>query len=163
MVTTSVFVAAMGTGTALFIAVTIVVYKYYVQKRKCKEWSSLDQMPFPMPPDKAYKSHFPFTKKDFNIEKELLTGGGSSTSGSAGGAIGSTGSRHSTPNSSAHSLTAELLRAPLDLPPTTGHNASASPPPLQHQSRSYPGGAPLLCRTPSVSSQSSLDSTASKQ
>ncbi|CAH1968324.1 unnamed protein product [Acanthoscelides obtectus] len=63
MVTTSVFVAAIGTGATLFIAVTIVVYKYYVQKRKCKEWSSLDQMPFPMPPDKAYKSYFPFSRK----------------------------------------------------------------------------------------------------
>ncbi|CAH1968325.1 unnamed protein product [Acanthoscelides obtectus] len=97
--------------------------------------------------------------EDFNIEKELLTGGGSTSSG----AIGSSGSRHSTPNSSAQSLTAELLRAPLDIAPSTGNNASASPPPLQHQSRSYPGGPPLLCRTPSVSSQSSLDSTASKQ
>lgn len=63
-------------------------------------------------------------------------------------------------NASAQQMTAEILKTPLDL-----CSAPVQPPQpsLQHQSKSYPGGQPLLCRTPSVSSQSSLDSTASKQ
>ncbi|KAJ8982658.1 hypothetical protein NQ317_019059 [Molorchus minor] len=61
-------------------------------------------------------------------------------------------------NASAQSLTAEILKTPLDL-----CSAPIAPHSLQHQSKSYPGGPPVLCRTPSVSSQSSLDSTASKQ
>ncbi|XP_060532007.1 synaptotagmin-5-like [Cylas formicarius] len=62
-------------------------------------------------------------------------------------------------NSSAQSMTAEIMKTPLDLcssPPVGTHS-------LQHQSKSYPSGQSLLCRTPSASSQSSLDSTASKQ
>ncbi|KAJ8919456.1 hypothetical protein NQ315_016556 [Exocentrus adspersus] len=60
-------------------------------------------------------------------------------------------------NSSAQALTAEVLKTQLDL------CSAPMAPHLQHQSKSYPGGQPLLCRTPSASSQSSLDSTASKQ
>lgn len=56
-------------------------------------------------------------------------------------------------------MSADILKTPLDV-----CSAPIGPPPLQHQSKSYPGGQPLqLCRTPSVSSQSSLESTASKQ
>ncbi|XP_018322417.1 synaptotagmin-5 isoform X2 [Agrilus planipennis] len=51
-----------------------------------------------------------------------------------------------------------MMKAPLDLCQNSG-NA----PLLQHQSKSYPGGQPPLCRTPSVSSQSSLESSASRQ
>lgn len=61
-------------------------------------------------------------------------------------------------NVSANALTAELLKTPLEL----CQNAS-NVPALQHQSKSYPGGQPPLCRTPSVSSQSSLESSASRQ
>ncbi|KAF2901710.1 hypothetical protein ILUMI_04471, partial [Ignelater luminosus] len=61
-------------------------------------------------------------------------------------------------NVSSHALTAELLKTPLEL-----CQNSSSVPALQHQSKSYPGGQPPLCRTPSVSSQSSLESSASRQ
>lgn len=61
-------------------------------------------------------------------------------------------------NASAQALTAELMKMPLEL-----CSASQGSHSLQHQSKSYPGGQPLLCRTPSVSSQSSLDSSASRQ
>lgn len=61
-------------------------------------------------------------------------------------------------NTSAQAMTAELMKTPLDVCSNV-QGAHA----LQHQSKSYPGGQPLLCRTPSVSSQSSLDSSASRQ
>ncbi|XP_023314757.1 synaptotagmin-C [Trichogramma pretiosum] len=45
MVSSAVLGAAAGTGLALVIAVTIVVYKYYSMGRKVKSWSSLDRWP----------------------------------------------------------------------------------------------------------------------
>ncbi|XP_050300266.1 synaptotagmin-5 isoform X2 [Anthonomus grandis grandis] len=63
------------------------------------------------------------------------------------------------PRASTHSMSTDIIKTPLDL----CSSASTSPQSLQHQSRSYPGGPPLLCRTPSASSQSSLDSSTSKQ
>ncbi|KAK9692692.1 C2 domain [Popillia japonica] len=63
-------------------------------------------------------------------------------------------------NSSSQAVTAELMKTPLDV---CSNSNSYGSPHLQHQSKSYPGGQPLLCRTPSVSSQSSLDSGASRQ
>ena len=56
------------------------------------------------------------------------------------------------PTVAPHAVNPELLRTPLD-----------SSPVLTHQSKSYPGGQPRLARTPSVSSQSSLDSSISRQ
>lgn len=47
MVASAVLGAAAGTGLALFVAMTIVVYRYYTFRRKAKEWGSLDRMPFP--------------------------------------------------------------------------------------------------------------------
>nr|XP_023016151.1 synaptotagmin-5 [Leptinotarsa decemlineata] len=139
MVGSAVFGAALGTGTALLIAMTIVVYKYYNRKRKSEEWHSLDRMPFPSNVEKSSKPFYPLPKTEFNVEKEHLN-------------------IQPPQNVSAQALTAEILKTPLDV-----CSAAVAPPALQHQSKSYPGGQPLLCRTPSVSSQSSLDSTASKQ
>jgi hypothetical protein len=51
-----------------------------------------------------------------------------------------------------HSVNPDFMRSPLDASPV-----------LTHQSKSYPGGQPHLARTPSVSSQGSLDSGASRQ
>lgn len=53
-----------------------------------------------------------------------------------------------------HAVNTEALRHPLDIAgsPLHGH--------LQHQSKSFP---PRLQRTPSISSQSSLDSAQSRQ
>lgn len=47
MVASAVLGAAAGTGMALFVAMTIMVYRYYTYRRKAKEWGSLDRMPFP--------------------------------------------------------------------------------------------------------------------
>lgn len=47
MVSSAIFGAAAGTGLALFVAMTIVVYRYYAVRRKGKYWSSLDRWPEP--------------------------------------------------------------------------------------------------------------------
>lgn len=46
MVASAVLCAAVGTGMMLFVGITIVLYRYYSLRRKVKEWSSLDKMPF---------------------------------------------------------------------------------------------------------------------
>lgn len=46
MVGSAVFGAAVGTGAALLIAMTIVVYRYYNLKRQAKEWNSIDRLPY---------------------------------------------------------------------------------------------------------------------
>lgn len=52
-----------------------------------------------------------------------------------------------------HSINTESLRGPLEISPSPLHQQ------LQHQSKSFP---PRLQRTPSISSQSSLDSAPSR-
>lgn len=47
MVSAAVLGAATGTGLALVVAVTIVVYRYYSVKRLSKYWSTLDRWPEP--------------------------------------------------------------------------------------------------------------------
>ncbi|XP_055383643.1 synaptotagmin-5 [Condylostylus longicornis] len=54
----------------------------------------------------------------------------------------------------AHGINTELLRGPIEMSPSPLHQH------LQHQSKSFP---PRLQRTPSISSQSSLDSAPSRQ
>jgi len=43
MVTSAVLGAAAGTGFALLIAMTIVVYRYYALRRRGKDWSHLER------------------------------------------------------------------------------------------------------------------------
>lgn len=47
MVSSAVLGAAAGTGLALVVAMTIVVYRYYAFKRKGKYWNNLDRWPDP--------------------------------------------------------------------------------------------------------------------
>ncbi|KAI4463434.1 synaptotagmin [Holotrichia oblita] len=143
MVASAVLGAATGTGMALFVGVTIVVYRYYALKKRAKEWGSLDRMAFPDPilQKRSLKSVYAVTQKDFNVAKEHHI-------------------IQPPQNSSSQAVTAELMKTPLDV---CSNSNSYGSPHLQHQSKSYPGGQPLLCRTPSVSSQSSLDSGASRQ
>ncbi|XP_026824177.1 synaptotagmin-6 isoform X2 [Ooceraea biroi] len=48
MVSSAIFGAAAGTGLALLVAMTIVIYRYYSVKRKGKwNWSDLDRWPDP--------------------------------------------------------------------------------------------------------------------
>jgi len=44
MVTSAVLGAAAGTGFALLIAMTIVVYRYYALRRRSKDWSHLERV-----------------------------------------------------------------------------------------------------------------------
>lgn len=43
IVSSAVLGAAAGTGLALVVAVTIVVYRYYLVRRRGKEWAELDR------------------------------------------------------------------------------------------------------------------------
>ncbi|CAK9803709.1 hypothetical protein ANTQUA_LOCUS3754, partial [Anthophora quadrimaculata] len=56
MVSSAVFGAAAGTGLALVVAMTIVVYRYYAVKRKGKYWNNLDRWPDP-PSTKKPEGH----------------------------------------------------------------------------------------------------------
>ena len=58
MVASAVLGAAAGTGMALFVGLTIVIYRYYTVRRRAKEWGSLDRTPFPDPIVQK-KSHRP--------------------------------------------------------------------------------------------------------
>ncbi|XP_025156336.1 synaptotagmin-6 isoform X2 [Harpegnathos saltator] len=143
MVSSAIFGAAAGTGLALVVAMTIVVYRYYAVKQKGKwNWSNLDR--WPDPPTirnsitdgqlhhhhshtasashvldcwrKPQKSYYAVQTGEFNIAKE----------------------QHA-------------------VQPSTSESG------LPHQSRSYPGGGSggsggrTLARNSSVSSQSSLE------
>ncbi|KAK5643895.1 hypothetical protein RI129_007740 [Pyrocoelia pectoralis] len=142
MVGSAVLGAAAGTGMALIVAMTLVIYRYYTLKRKNKEWGSLDKVAFPettaVPKRSSKPIYAAVTQKEFNVAKE----------------------QHKIQppqNVSSNALTAELLKTPLEVCQNTSHV-----PTLPYQSKSYPGGQPPLCRTPSVSSQSSLESSASR-
>ncbi|XP_046489341.1 synaptotagmin-5 isoform X1 [Neodiprion pinetum] len=132
MVSSAVLGAAAGTGLALVVAMTIVVYRYYAVKRKGKSWSSLDRWPDPPSTTKnrgqnstggstvlncwrkPQQSFYAVQTGEFNVAKEQHAVQPSAVTESGGG--------------------------------------------LPHQSRSYPGGGGRpLARTPSVSSQSSLE------
>ncbi|XP_043520329.1 synaptotagmin-5 isoform X1 [Frieseomelitta varia] len=147
MVSSAIFGAAAGTGLALVVAMTIVVYRYYAVKRKGKYWSNLDRWPDPpgtkRPEErqkdcsehchdasssqvlncwrKEQKNYYAVQTREFNVAKE----------------------QHAVQPCS--SVVVE----------------SGS---LPHQSRSYPGGGSgsgsmgrLFTRNSSVSSQSSLE------
>lgn len=48
VISSAIFGAAAGTGLALVVAMTIVIYRYYAVKRKGKwDWSNLDRWPDP--------------------------------------------------------------------------------------------------------------------
>ncbi|KAG7206379.1 hypothetical protein KM043_003744 [Ampulex compressa] len=148
MVSSAIFGAAAGTGLALVVAMTIVIYRYYAVKRKGKYWSNLDRWPDPPSTSrnnpeeqrdqrhhhchsapashvldcwrKPQKSYYAIQTGEFNVAKEQHAVQPSSVVESGG---------------------------------------------LPHQSRSYPGGGGgpgagvgrLLARNSSVSSQSSVE------
>lgn len=43
MVSSAVLGAAVGSGLALMVAVTIVMYRYYLLRKRGKEWDELDR------------------------------------------------------------------------------------------------------------------------
>ncbi|KAL0111392.1 hypothetical protein PUN28_012940 [Cardiocondyla obscurior] len=140
MVSSAIFGAAAGTGLALVVAMTIVIYRYYSAKRRGKwNWSNLDRWPDPSSVksntnDKSHRHHchiastsrmldcwrkkqnsyYSVQTKEFNVAKEQ------------------------------HAVQPSVTESGLP-----------------HQSRSYPGGGEsgsrTLARNSSVSSQSSLE------
>lgn len=74
MVSSAIFGAAAGTGFALVVAMTIVVYRYYVVKRKGKwNWSNLDRWPDPptvkstVADDQSHRYHHCRTKSTTHV------------------------------------------------------------------------------------------------
>ncbi|XP_012288184.1 synaptotagmin-6 [Orussus abietinus] len=58
MVSSAILGAATGTGLALVVAMTIVVYRYYAAKRKGKHWSDLDRWRDPPPTKPRQETHY---------------------------------------------------------------------------------------------------------
>ncbi|XP_063695465.1 synaptotagmin-6 [Culicoides brevitarsis] len=128
-ISSAILGAATGTGLALMVAMMIVVYRYYVYRRKGAEWEELDRLEEKRNARKVQLLQECSVPKDSPIPIQPPT---------------------SVPS---HSINTELLRGPLEISPSPLHQQ------LQHQSRSFP---PRLQRTPSISSQSSLDSAPSR-
>lgn len=63
MVASAVLGAAAGTGMALVVAMTIVVYRYYTLRRRAKEWGPLDRYTSDIPPRKTTKPVYAITQK----------------------------------------------------------------------------------------------------
>ncbi|XP_034171704.1 synaptotagmin beta isoform X2 [Osmia lignaria lignaria] len=148
MVSSAIFGAATGTGLALVVAMTIVVYRYYAVKRKGKYWSNLDR--WPDPPS--------ITKKPDSRQEDCH--------------------HHSHNTSSSHVLNCWRQQQKNYYAVQTGEfniakeqhavqpcsSVVVESGGLPHQSRSYPGGSGgtgnmgrLFTRNSSVSSQSSLE------
>ncbi|XP_072751100.1 synaptotagmin-5 isoform X2 [Anoplolepis gracilipes] len=139
MVSSAIFGAAAGTGLALVVAMTIVIYRYYAMKRKGKwSWNNLDR--WPDPPGRSVRN-------SNEVERQ---------------------SRHHHTATATHVLdcwrkpqksyyavqTAEfnIAKEQHAVQPSTTESG------LPHQSRSYPGGGGrTLARNSSVSSQSSVE------
>ncbi|KRF84845.1 synaptotagmin-5 isoform X2 [Drosophila virilis] len=132
MVSSAVLGAATGTGLALLLAVTIVMYRYYLLRRRGKEWDELDRW-------EETRIMRKLKLKEVNISKESHP-------------IQPATQLHGIPCVPNHPIPADILRGPAEV--------FHSPLHLHHQSRSFP---PRLQRTPSISSQSSVDSAPSRQ
>ncbi|RZF44926.1 hypothetical protein LSTR_LSTR013116 [Laodelphax striatellus] len=154
MVTSAVLGAATGTGLALVVAMTIVVYRYYSARRYGKDWEYCDSWATPV----SHYKHKPRPRQSTQIS-------------------GYSVSPHTVFNVSQEQ---RVVQPPSSSPPPAPHHnqhmpqppsttAASTPTPhgdphtahLTHQSRSYP--LPTSPRTLSMSSQSSLDSAVSKQ
>ena len=56
MVASAVLGAAVGTGLALVVAMTVLLYHYYVSRRQCKDWGDLERFETPMPSTSSVRS-----------------------------------------------------------------------------------------------------------
>ncbi|XP_011870494.1 PREDICTED: synaptotagmin-5 isoform X1 [Vollenhovia emeryi] len=145
MVSSAIFGAAAGTGLALVVAMTIVVYRYYAVKRKEKwNWSNLDRWPDP-----------PSIRSDNDDQPRLHH------------------HHHHHCHAASTSQVLDCWRKPQKsyYAVQTGEfnvakeqhavQPSITESGLPHQSRSYPGGggsgSRTLARNSSVSSQSSVE------
>ncbi|XP_044317470.1 synaptotagmin-5 [Drosophila rhopaloa] len=140
MVSSAVLGAAAGTGLALILAVTIVMYRYYLLRKRGKEWDELDRW-------EETRIMRKLQMKEVAIAKECQP---IQPASQLHGMHGGMGFNHHHMGSVSATGT-DILRGPAEV--------FHSPLHLHHQSRSFP---PRLQRTPSISSQSSVDSAPSR-
>ncbi|XP_076375788.1 synaptotagmin beta isoform X3 [Megalopta genalis] len=148
MVTSAIFGAAAGTGLALVVAVTIVVYRYYSVKRKGTYWSNLDRWPDP-----------PATRRPEPRQEDPLQQSHAATSSHVLNCWNKQQKNYCAVQSGEFNVAKEK-RAVQPCSSVVVESGS-----LPHQSRSYPSGSSgsggssgrLYTRTSSVSSQSSLE------
>ncbi|KAK9305215.1 hypothetical protein QLX08_003657 [Tetragonisca angustula] len=147
MVSSAIFGAAAGTGLALVVAMTIVVYRYYAVKRKGKYWSNLDRWPDP-----------PGTKRPEERQKDCSEHCHDASSSHVLNCWRKEQKNYYTVQTREFNVAKEQHAVQ---PCSSVVVESGS---LPHQSRSYPGGGSgsgsmgrLFTRNSSVSSQSSLE------
>ncbi|XP_078048099.1 synaptotagmin beta isoform X3 [Augochlora pura] len=145
MVTSAIFGAAAGTGLALVVAVTIVVYRYYSVKRKGTYWSNLDRWPDPPP-----------SRRTEPRQEDPLQHSHAATSSH----VLNCWSKQQKNYYAVQSAEFNVAKEKRAVQPSS--SAMVEPGSLPHQSRSYPSGSGgstgrLYTKTSSVSFQSSLE------
>ncbi|CAL7936423.1 unnamed protein product [Xylocopa violacea] len=147
MVSSAIFGAATGTGLALVVAMTIVVYRYYAVKRKGKYWSNLDRWPDP-----------PSTKRPEGRQEDCPQHCHDSSASHVLNCWRKQQKNYYAVQTAEFNITKEQHA----VQPCSSVVVESGG--LPHQSRSYPGGSGgsgsmgrLFTRNSSVSSQSSLE------
>ncbi|XP_011304547.1 synaptotagmin-6 isoform X1 [Fopius arisanus] len=150
MVSAAVLGAAAGTGLALVVAVTIVVYRYYSVKHYEKYWSTLDR--WPDPPANSTKGLIMKTNRTLHYCHTPPT------------SVLDCWRKPQRNYCAVQSQEFNVAKEHHAIQPSS--SSSASDGGLPHQSRSYPcssgaqvqgPGGRVLARNPSISSQSSLE------
>ncbi|XP_034952101.1 synaptotagmin-5 isoform X2 [Chelonus insularis] len=149
MVSAAVLGAAAGTGLALVVAVTIVVYRYYTAKYLDKYWNTLDR--WPDPPLKAS------SKEYYNISRSHHHSHSPPVASTVLDCWKKTKPNYYTIQPQEFNIAKEQH--------AVQPSSFTEGPGLPHQSRSYPSsavsvqgpGGRVLARNPSISSQGSLE------
>ncbi|XP_076175964.1 synaptotagmin beta isoform X2 [Ptiloglossa arizonensis] len=141
MISSAIFGAAAGTGLALVVAMTIVIYRYYAVKRKGKYWSNLDRWPDP-----------PCTKQPEPRQENRLHQDTSSSTH-----VLNCWRKQQRNYYAVQSGEFNVAKEKHAVQPCSSVVVESGG--LQHQSRSYSGGSVgrLFTRNSSVNSQSSLE------
>ncbi|KAM0734818.1 Synaptotagmin-C [Formica fusca] len=139
MVSSAIFGAAAGTGLALVVAMTIVVYRYYTMKRKGKwNWSNLDRWPDPPGIRNSNDEHQPYHHHHSHA--------------ATASHVLDCWRKPQKSYYAVQTVEFNIAKEQHAVQPSTTESG------LPHQSRSYPGGGGrTLTRNSSVSSQSSVE------
>ncbi|XP_029678254.1 synaptotagmin-5 isoform X1 [Formica exsecta] len=139
MVSSAIFGAAAGTGLALVVAMTIVVYRYYTMKRKGKwNWSNLDRWPDPPGIRNSNDEHQPYHHHHSHA--------------ATASHVLDCWRKPQKSYYAVQTVEFNIAKEQHAVQPSTTESG------LPHQSRSYPGGGGrTLTRNSSVSSQSSIE------
>uniref|UniRef100_A0A182MK22 C2 domain-containing protein n=1 Tax=Anopheles culicifacies TaxID=139723 RepID=A0A182MK22_9DIPT len=141
-VSSAVLGAAAGTGLALLVAVTIVMYRYYVVRRKGKEWAELDRL-------EEKKAARKINLQDCNV-----------SSGSVPVQPASSVVHHSISSETLGTGPVEVTPSPLQPPPTTVGSTKKSY--GTGDTRAGPGYRPSHPATSSASRNNSMESVHSR-